>query len=672
MFWLLSFAAARLTNEEFSTQDAFKRPLGIDDTHEMSKLKADLAALPELFGYTVDDGSKLFPPYFYPRCEDRYRSSQSVTLDYESDTVELTCYGDKPGALILGPFNDIKISNPTDAKKHWKVIEYEGEPIPIEPHHEFVLATCGDPKESAFNVHDVKPRFKEEAYLDALSKIRSKDKPVIILLATVDSFSRRHFFRKLPATVNYLNELKTKGKYAVFDFKLHNIIGADTSENMMRVFGQKWVRGFSGSQNVDFHGDQAIWTLLKKYGFMTLLGSDACNHNVPKSMGRVPKVDHAVNMFYCANYIYGNYRASKFRAMQQRCLGGHMAHHWLMNYSLQFSKNYSKANQWIFAHFTAAHEMTGQHAATLNDDLKNWIQQYLDELEETHEVVILLHGDHGMRYGEFLSAKESIQEHRLPAFFMIASHEFLKKFEYSYDTLTQNTMRLNTKPDLRETMLDIGAYAGGFEYEKNQENFYSLISEVIPMSRTCDNAEIPVWYCSTYLPKPQPDKIYKPELKAFLNATEAEMAVLVQELSQRVVYTMNEEVFTTTVMKPGLLCAKVSFDAIKTVSYVEISPTRHVFRIMLSVEQSKTAEIDAWIVLAMQPVNEENMKHDNYLAEPITYRGKKLYARILSILRTDKYGGECEAMARALTLNPQYCFCKKEAKEYLQKVVLKW
>jgi hypothetical protein len=51
-------------------------------------------------------------------------------------------------------------------------------------------------------------------------------------MTTLDSLSRRHFFRKLPQTVDYLNELAEDGSgFKVYDFKVHNVIGADTAEN---------------------------------------------------------------------------------------------------------------------------------------------------------------------------------------------------------------------------------------------------------------------------------------------------------------------------------------------------------------------------------------------------------------------------------------------------------
>lgn len=58
-------------------------------------------------------------------------------------------------------------------------------------------------------------------------------------MLTIDSYSRRHFFRKLPKTVEFLNSLKGS-KYSVFDFKVHNIYSATSVENMVPVFGSNF------------------------------------------------------------------------------------------------------------------------------------------------------------------------------------------------------------------------------------------------------------------------------------------------------------------------------------------------------------------------------------------------------------------------------------------------
>ena len=149
-------------------------------------------------------------------------------------------------------------------------------------------------------------------------------------MCTLDSLSRKHFFRKLPTTIDYLNDLNANSSFSVHDFKIHNIIGADTAENQSTVFGDKWVRSFKGNQVVDHYAEKAIWNKMRDRGFVTLLGFDSCNSNVPKVIGRRPNADNVVNTFYCANYIHGGYRAAKQLRSKQRCLGGTMCHDWLI------------------------------------------------------------------------------------------------------------------------------------------------------------------------------------------------------------------------------------------------------------------------------------------------------------------------------------------------------
>lgn len=225
---------------------------------------------------------------------------------------------------------------------------------------------------------------------------------------------------------------------------------------------------------------------MKRLGFVTLWGADSCPTNIPKSMGRSPNVDHCVSSFYCALYEYGDYIAAKSNK-KQRCIGSHMSHHYLMEYSKTFNKNYQYANQWIYNHFDAAHEATGQHAQTLDLDLQEYIEYYISNVSKTHELVIIVSADHGMRYGSFLIDPNSIQEHRLPAQFVIARKGFLETFD---ENLSHNTFRLNSKPDLRETMIYLANYQNGIEYTPT--SFYSLFSQKIPDSRTCKDADIPL------------------------------------------------------------------------------------------------------------------------------------------------------------------------------------
>lgn len=77
-----------------------------------------------------------------------------------------------------------------------------------------------------------------------------------------------------------------------------------------------------------------------------------------------------------------------------------------------------------------------------------------------------------MRYGGFLTGEEAVQEHRLPAFFLIASENLLNLIPNSTENLMYNTLRLNTKSDLRETMLFLANFQYGIEY-KGQYNLFT-------------------------------------------------------------------------------------------------------------------------------------------------------------------------------------------------------
>lgn len=44
----------------------------------------------------------------------------------------------------------------------------------------------------------------------------------------------------------------------------------------------------SQNLNRDLFGDEAIWNILGKQGFVTLLGLDACAHKMYRILGRLP------------------------------------------------------------------------------------------------------------------------------------------------------------------------------------------------------------------------------------------------------------------------------------------------------------------------------------------------------------------------------------------------
>ena len=81
-------------------------------------------------------------------------------------------------------------------------------------------------------------------------------------MLTLDSLSRRHFFRKLPKVIDFMNSLNLdkNSKFSIFDFKLHNILGGDSPENQVPIFGGVIdpPKITTGNLERDFLGDKAI------------------------------------------------------------------------------------------------------------------------------------------------------------------------------------------------------------------------------------------------------------------------------------------------------------------------------------------------------------------------------------------------------------------------------
>ena len=135
-------------------------------------------------------------------------------------------------------------------------------------------------------------------------------------------------------------------------------------------------------------------------------------------------------------------------------------------------------------HLNAAHDHTGLHAETLNDDIHEYLSSFLKKYEDSHDIFIYMQADHGMRYGDWYKEIDAYQEKMLPCLFIIASKSLLLQYPYSYNSLFTNTQRMISKMDLRETTLFIEDVIEQTPFSVN------LINSIVPKSRTCLDAGI--------------------------------------------------------------------------------------------------------------------------------------------------------------------------------------
>ena len=177
----------------------------------------------------------------------------------------MTCETQTDPYIIIASTPKVQIGKPSDIKKHTLKVLYNNS-IQLESWHEYALGACQGHIHKRIDLRFLSPRFKSSEYQKRLFIAQTaRKKPMIILFLTIDSFSRRHFYRKMTETLEYFEKLKN---YSVADYKLHNIKGADTAENQFWVFSD-----FETTKNwnsEDYLGESAIWYKMRKKGFMTL------------------------------------------------------------------------------------------------------------------------------------------------------------------------------------------------------------------------------------------------------------------------------------------------------------------------------------------------------------------------------------------------------------------
>ena len=83
----------------------------------------------------------------------------------------------------------------------------------------------------------------------------------------------------------------------------------------------------------DYLAEGALWNILKKSGYMTLLGFENCDYYFLTNIGRKPRVDHMIRDFYCAALEFLDLNTNKEFTNTQRCIGPHMSHYYALNYT---------------------------------------------------------------------------------------------------------------------------------------------------------------------------------------------------------------------------------------------------------------------------------------------------------------------------------------------------
>ena len=570
----------------------------IDNTEKLRVL--DLACTPDRFGYSKEEGEKKFPHHGYPKCSIVNNQSDTyLHIDRDNNAIYMDCPDGNKGKIVTGPVDKRRIARSNELREKWHPKNYNG---PVNATNiEFALGSCSE-DEHAFMQASMTPIFKESIYNEAKKHMTSK--PKIIFFLTLDSMSRRHSYRKIPQVIDYLNSLNSdsESNYSVFDFKLHNILGPNSVANQVPIFGgkDKFVDEFPGDQDVDRLGNTSLWSMLRKKGYVSLLGLENCDNYFPVSMGRLPDVDYSVGPFYCAVQQYSAIKFSKKFALTQRCLGGHQTHYYILNYTQTLTRMNKGVNLWLYLHLNAAHEVSGQHAETIDDDFKEFFQNFLKEFGDDNDIFIYLNADHGMRYGNWYKDIDAYTENKLPSLFIIATKSLLLQYPYSYYSLTINSQRLTSKLDLRETTL----YLGGI-IEKGPSSI-NLLNAISPKSRNCKDAGIEPWDCSC---------MAMIEIKN----PNAELQTILNTLKDYAQEIINSASYSNPNYPLGKICKKIVLDKFMKIYHVGVDNIHEFFKLEISSSTQKGMIFQVNYFVSSDETNMPKTEF-NYRAESLAYK----------------------------------------------------
>lgn len=312
----------------------------------------------------------------------------------------------------------------------------------------------------------------------------------------------------------------------------------------------------------------------------------------------------------------------------------------MLNYILDFSKNYESVSRFSYIHLNTAHEGSGTVISTLDNDLVEFISSLTKRPEKT---VLFLMGDHGMRYGSWFTKIDGSHEHRLPLLLIFQSESMSASIPQSDSFLSHNTKRLVTKLDLHLTLKSL---IKGTKFESSlicetssRYRSYNLFSEIVPDSRNCIESGIPLFWCSC-LP--------------FIDSDELASSFEVKKIVEDILYQVNS-MSKRPASTVHSVCVTLTLKQILSVKIQKV-PNEEYFNIKFKVNESQKALFEALVLVS--DVKLRRREKDGFGSYPFLKIDKK-YIKVMYVKRLDAYAGVCQELCVFKGIDPVFCICQE-------------
>ncbi|KAJ7357528.1 hypothetical protein OS493_024333 [Desmophyllum pertusum] len=307
--------------------------------------------------------------------------------------------------------------------------------------------------------------------------------PLDVALIMYDSTSAANFRRKMPNTLEYL----TKNLNSVF-LQGETIVGDGTTAQlcaMLTGIAEKKQPEARRSENVSDSVDKWRWIFknFKEKGYATLFSEDSTTYatfNYRLHGFKEPPTDHYARPFWLeAEEIINRY-----------CIGGRASHNVSLEYLLSFFRAYKDKPKFSLI----THDIPHNNLNTIgyvDDDLKRTLQT-LEKESFMKNTMLIIFGDHGIRYSGVRKTIQGKLEERLPFMSISLPNWFTEKYPGLYSNLVQNSKVLTTPFDVYVTLRHILSYPS---HPSEITTGQSLFKRIDSDSRTCTNAGVEEHWC---------------------------------------------------------------------------------------------------------------------------------------------------------------------------------
>ncbi|XP_046839616.1 uncharacterized protein LOC124433853 isoform X2 [Xenia sp. Carnegie-2017] len=321
--------------------------------------------------------------------------------------------------------------------------------------------------------------------------------PLNIMMVGLDSTSHAHFQRKLDPIYKYLkNDLKSQ------IFNAQSIVGDGTTAALIAMLVGQHIDELPEGRRGKFSAkclDRWPWIFkdMSAHGYATFYNEDEVFWGAIttrlKSFCK-PPIDHYLLPLW---YVALDRLSTKYQKMvggmsylKGHCLGSEAIYNISFNSIKSFFKAYP--NQLKFGFQISSdfcHHEDFNFISLVEDDLLSFLKYFKTE-GYLNNTILILFGDHGLRYGFVRSTVLGRMEERLPFLSVTLPEWFEKVYPKLYENIQRNRHVLTTPFDIHATFQHILMYP---REPRELPHGKSLFTDI--GWRTCEQAGIPFHFC---------------------------------------------------------------------------------------------------------------------------------------------------------------------------------